>query len=505
MRWIVLLSSYLVAACNGSTGVKPPTKTERVATNKTTAQPAAAPRVSCMGPAVHGPVRYVAITGNDHSGDGSTGKPWATIAHAINTVKDGTTILVGPGTYTGRVRLDKQFVAGVTIRAKPMYQARLRNRGTVVTIYEGKGITLEGFDIAHSGPGAKALVVQIQDLIGDAGGKDATSRITLRNNILHDSYANDILKINNGAKNILVERNIFYNQEGSDEHIDINSVSNVTVRDNVFFNDFAASGRKNKNDTSSFIVIKDSNDDDDSYMGAQGISIRRNVFLNWQGNHGENFVLVGEDGQKYYEARQVAIENNLLLGNSKNYIRAPFGIKGARDITIRNNTIVGNLPGNAFAFRFNVEGDNQPNDNIGIYNNIWSDPTGTMADFSDTPKGETNHYVLDNNLYWNNGKAIPSDPSDLINFTDDKHRVVKDPRLPALGHITPPSWDASAKKFRDGSRDICAAFRSLVTRFATPGAGSPAIHAGRANQSPADDILGRPRGKSPSIGAFERQ
>ena len=51
---------------------------------------------------------------------------------------------------------------------------------------------------------------------------------------------------------------MFYNQWGSDEHIDVNSVTDVLIRDNVFFNDFAGSGRANPNNTSSYIVIKDS-------------------------------------------------------------------------------------------------------------------------------------------------------------------------------------------------------------------------------------------------------
>ena len=87
--------------------------------------------------------------------------------------------------------------------------------------------------------------------------------------MLHDSHDNDILKINNGASQITVESNVFYNQAGSDEHIDINSVTDVVVQDNVFFNDFAGSGRANANDTSCFVVIKDSNGTDDTILGSR--------------------------------------------------------------------------------------------------------------------------------------------------------------------------------------------------------------------------------------------
>jgi hypothetical protein len=108
-----------------------------------------------LGPArvvvTHATVYYVATDGSDEIGDGSDSDPWATITHALESVPDGSTILVRPGTYTGRVRLRGTFAQGVTVRSEIPYQARLRNGDTVVTCFYGQGITLEGFDVAHSG------------------------------------------------------------------------------------------------------------------------------------------------------------------------------------------------------------------------------------------------------------------------------------------------------------------------------------------------------------------
>jgi hypothetical protein len=444
-------------------------------------------------------VYHVAVSGDD-GGDGSRSNPWATISHAIEEVEDGAVILVGPGEYFGQVRLDRDFNTPVRIRSEVPYQARLRNSAAVVRVFYGSNIVLEGFDVAHDGPGAGALVVQIQDVDGDG----SASYITLRNNVIHDSYSNDILKINNGASHVVVERNLFYNQTGSDEHIDVNSVEDVVIQDNVFMNDFAGSGRSNGNDTSSFIVVKDSNEADDAYVGSKNVRVRRNVFLNYEGSSGTPFLLLGEDGKSYFEVTDVIIENNLMLGNASNPIRAAFGCKGVADVTFRNNTVTGNLPGSAFAMRLNVEGSNPANDGIGFYNNVWSDPTGTMGKFSTTPSGETDSFVLENNLYWNGGQSLPTSGGDLVNVGDDGSATIADPQLGSQAGLAIPRWDQGSSTFGDGSTSICEVRDKLVTLYGTPSAGSAAIDHADAANAPADDILGNPRGGSPDLGAVER-
>ena len=450
---------------------------------------------------------WVATNGDDANGTGSEGDPWATITHALDNAPDGSLVLVKPGTYFGRVNLRGTFTNGVTVRSQLPYQARLRYDATVVICFYGRGITLEGFDIAHDGPGAGGLVVQIQDLL-DPG---RVERITVRDNVIHDSYNNDLLKINNGAGDILVESNMFYNQQGSDEHIDVNSVTGVTVRDNVFFNDFAGSGRVNSNNTSSFIVIKDSNDGSDGVVGASDVQVRRNVFLNWEGSTGSNFVLTGEDGKPYFEAYSVLIENNLMLGNSSNTMRSSIGVKGSRDVTIRHNTIVGDLPALAFAMRLNREGSNPVLENIEFYNNVWSDPTGTMGatagsnndDFSDTPPADTDSYALDSNLYYNGPDLIPLDGSELINYTDDASATIADPLLPDQAGLILPRWSSASGLFADGSSSIRQVFIRLVALYGFPAPGSPIVGAAKPAFTPSDDILGNPRDEAPDLGAVE--
>jgi hypothetical protein len=452
-----------------------------------------------------GPVFYVATDGSNATGDGSDASPWATITYAVTHVPDGSTVLVRPGTYMGRAQLDVAFAQGITIRSEVPYQAQLRNSSTVVAAFTGQGYTLEGFDIAHDGPGAGPLVVQIQDLRGDPGGADATGRITLRNNVIHDSFNNDLLKINNGARDIVVEGNVFYNQAGDDEHIDMNSVTDVVVRDNVFFNDFAGSGRADLDNTSNFVVVKDTSIGTDTNFGSARVAVRRNVFANWEGLTGAHFVLVGNDMLSYFGAHDVEVENNLMLGNTAAPMRAAVGVMGAKCVEVRYNTVAGDLPTLAYALRVNSQGADPPNEGIDFFGNVWSDPTGTMDDFGDSPPAETLSFALDGNLYWNGGQPIPVDHTELINVTDDAAAVLGDPVLGDQTGLIPPRWEPATGMFADGSTTPCEVRAHLVTLYGIPGPGSAAVDAGDPAHAPAHDILGNPRpaGSAPDIGAYE--
>jgi len=439
--------------------------------------------------------RYVAPNGSDQSGNGSLTNPWASISYAIDQVSDGTTVEVAPGTYNGRVRLDQAFSNGVVIRSTQAYQARLRyDAGAVVICFTCRGVTLEGFDIAHSANNVGGLVIQIQNnVIGD---------VTLRNNIIHDSTDNDLLKINNGANDVLVEGNLFYNQAGSDEHIDINSATNITVRDNVFFNTDSQAV------TSSYIVIKDSNGNSDNLLGARNVTVQRNVFFNWQGNDGQSFVRVGEDGTPNFEARDVLIENNLMLGNSNRLMRSAFTVQGSRDVVFRSNTVVGNLPSRSFAARLLASGSNQANQNIVLSNNIWSDPSGSMgaegfngADVFDAPIGDNASVTLNNNLYFNGANAIPADTNQEVKVADDTNAVIGDPRLPSQNGLSLPIYNGTS--FGSGLSTIRAVFIDFVMRYGKPANTSAALGRADINDMPADDILGNTRNGTADIGAFE--
>ena len=434
---------------------------------------------------------YVAPNGRDASGtNGSAAQPFATLSYAVLRVSDGGTVIVRDGAYSGRFTASRRFTRPTVFRAENAYRAKLQSSSTtqqVVWFTRATNIELSGFEITRPSPAATGpVVVHVE----------TCDNITLRNNIIHDSYSNDLLKINSGSHFVLVEGNVFYNQQGSDEHMDVNGTTDVTIRDNIFFNDFEGSGRVNNNTTSSFIVIKNSSELPES----RRIQVQRNVFLNWQGSAGANFVLVGEDGKPFYEAQEVMVENNLMLGNSPDAVRAPLGVKGGKLVTFRNNTVAGNLPGFAFAARLNQEVSNPVNDQIYFYNNIWSDPTGTMGEFSNGRPDQSRNVILDNNLYWNGGQAIAVS-TNVLNYTDDQRALLADPRLPDQGTPTLPRWTASG--FPSGQSTIRQEFERLVLAYGVPLPDSPLIGRAEPANSPAEDILGRKRDNAPDLGAYE--
>jgi len=460
----------------------------------------------CQNDNAHKNTFYVSSLATKYKGKGTRSNPWNSIEEAAYQVPDNSLIIVSPGVYTGQVKLNKNFSQGLTIRSEIDYQAKLTNdRRVVAFVSEASNITLEGFEIYHNSKKPKPLIVHI-----DGGGSDKVNNITLRNNIIHDSYNNDLLKINNGAVKIKVLCNMFYNQGNSDEHIDINSVSNVEVRNNIFFNDFTASNRKISNKSSSFITIKDSNGKDDNELGAHNIHVNSNIFLNWQGSHGNGFVLIGEDGKNYYEAFNVKIYNNLMIGNSDISMRSPFGVKGAKNVWFYNNTITGDLPSNAFAIRVNKEGKNKTNTQLYFYNNIWSDPTGTMgmgddesyADFSDTMLHEIDDFILENNLIWNGGKELPTSFFDAINPSDDKYLLTFNPNIPNTQTLIPPIWIEEKKEFKDNSFTISEAFQRLVYFYGTTNLPIKAQGFSNNPYYPQYNILGRKRENKNSVGAL---
>jgi Ca2+-binding RTX toxin-like protein len=440
------------------------------------------------------PCAYWVSTGGSDAADGSKNAPWATLTHAVETVPDANcTITVKRGVYREAIEIERRFTTEVRIRAAKPYRAVFEYDSDVLDIDGARGIVVARMVFRHDGPGATGHVVNV-----DNGSGIWAERITFRDNVFHDSYDNDLLKIHAGVKHAIVTGNAFYNQGPGEQHMDVNSVTDVKIQNNVFFNDFASSGR-NDGDAKHFIVVKDSGVFDDGLQGSERITIRRNVFMNWEGDV-ESFIQIGNAGDSYHEAEDVRVESNLFLGNSRRTSLTPLGVSGARNVWFVNNTVVGDLPTKAYGFRVNVKGDNPLNENLTIANNIWSDATGSMDDFTSGEASSVRGLVFDNNLYWNGGARLPD--GDVVDPRDDAHRVVADPQL-ATNHnaVTLPIW--SGTEFPSGEVTIRAEFERIVRRYASIPLSSPAVDRSDPSLAPGTDILRRPRSGTADLGAFE--
>jgi len=442
-------------------------------------------------------VRWVAPSGDD-SGTGSRADPWATLEHAVGEVPDDRcTVFAADGVYEGSNSVDREFATPTVVRAANDYGATLRSDGSAVDVgTDASNLVFTGFEFTQTGPDATGVLVYVS---GSDDGTRAPSHITFTNNVFHDSWGDDLLKIRSGATGVVVAGNVFYNQSDQgqgEQHIDVNSATDVEISDNVFFNDFTASGRPDARVSQHFIVVKDSGGEADGQLGSRRITIERNVFAHYEGDE-SSLIAIGNDGAPYHEAVDVLVRNNLVIGDGPDHAYAAFSVHGAKDVSFVNNTVTGDLPSSAFAFAIGTKGENPPNENLLFANNIWTDPTGTMGSLSGG--SATDGAVLDRNLYWNAQGPVAGD---LLGPDDDPDAVIADPGLPTdQRDITFPWWDGSA--FASGDRTIGDAFVRLVTTYGAVPSEGAGVGLADVAFAPPTDILGRPRGDAPDLGAVE--
>ncbi|RLB45830.1 MAG: hypothetical protein DRJ42_29070 [Deltaproteobacteria bacterium] len=455
---------------------------------------------------------FVATDGDDGSGDGSGANPWATIDHAVDSIgaEGGHVIIVRDGTYEGQTVVRRAFAAPVTVRAENPYRAVLTNAaagGEAIRVFVVGSVNLviQGFTITNSHPSNVCsgrepfYLIHLQD----------ASDVELSGNIIFGANApgtcNELVKVNRSmntvyGRGIVIRGNLFYDMAnaGGADMIDAVRPGEIDIVDNVFF------GNPLENMSQSFITIKRQ-----ALAPADARSpryrIARNVFMSWGGKGDQAFVQFGEDGDSVVEIDDALIENNLFIGNSAAGQAAPIQLKGAANVLVRANTIVGDLPSGAFGVRMGTEGDNPDVSGFEFRNNIWADPTGTMTDrlINSYGRVDVGSIVLTHNLYWNAGNALPTGGS--VTPADDSERVELSPMLPDdQSGLVEPRWDPAAPGFPGGEATIREVFLALVESFGALGDGSAAVDAADPTHMPADDIRGLARGSAPDLGAYER-
>lgn len=497
---------------------------------------------------------YVAENG-DNLNAGTTTAPWATVNYALKNIPKNAlcTIIVKDGIYNGFTLQDEvyRFEYPCVIQSENPYKAKFRGNSRVFSIYDASNITFSGFEIY--GEGVDTVPVKGTEYIIHISNY-TTRNIKFENCIIHDSYNNDMVKINVHPRNITFSNCIFYNQcpRGGDQFFDIIGAANVVIEKSIFFNHYESSGRggifpSNKNippeeflkRSQGFILVKNMTDNN----RGTDITIRKNIFFNWTGKPDACFIILGEGSSSasfiHYQAENIQIENNLFLYNPYNGTdtigkRGMLLAQSVRNLKVRANTVLGTRPGGLYSTRgFMVYAERtwiprgelpaigwEFTNNIFCDNQAWTGddrPVLSFVSSSNPPfeKDSTNNavsgsYLLLNNLYWaggvNNDWVVrgSGDKTKLI-VAEDSRRIEANPQLPAdFSNITVPKLVMPNNTFISGNQTIREEFVRLVLKYAVPQSGGAGIENADPDYMPEDDILDNPRSKTkPSTGCYE--
>ena len=448
---------------------------------------------------------YIAPDGHDSTGTGTADSPWKSLTKAVAAVPDdGSTIIVRDGLYEGSQSFSRHFAKPCRIFAENPYHARFaspKSSNRVLYITDASQILLNGLEFFGSGSTQNDYLIQLST--------ENTHNLVFENCIIHDSYKNDLIKINSGANRIIFSGCVFYNPTNhkGDEHFDINTVKEIIIEDSIFFNDCIGSERPDESKSHSFIVIKNSGSTPNF---TEKITLRRNVFFNWSGLGDQAFLLLGEDGKPFFEAQNILVENNLFIHNSIEKIWSTFLYKGGlKNVTTRANTITGQpeiIGFGAYSVICLNIGKNPKQESIHFANNLFCDNLGEGKRFSSSNGDcfEEGKLFASNNLYWTDGGIFRDEPNDTFTAKRDANAVLGDPKLPDVPErILLPRFDCSVGQFPSGNTTIRQEFERLVKSYAVPGKGSAAIGQANPENMPKNDILGRPRSENPTIGCYE--
>ena len=433
---------------------------------------------------------YVSLSGSD-AWPGSKAQPWRTVGHALAAVPSGGgyLVLVGPGTYEEQLQARRSFGQQVTFRSELPYRAKLTARANPVLDVQGARVTFESFELTGQAAAGTTGLVYFWQADG----------CTLRDNVIHDSYLNDLVRVLK-SQAITLEGNLLYNPADGSQWVDVSGASqDVVLQDNIFMGDYAGSGRAVPANVKSMLAVRTSST---TAAATQRTSVRRNIFVHFDsGTTVEPVISLGGADQPYLEVDDATVENNFVALNGTS-VSGAIAIRAARKVTVRANTVLGDAASAPFAgFVGRASASNPKSEAILIANNVYARPDGRMDHLLRSPAAQITSASLRRNLYWNRGKPVPTDPTDLLNYTADPSAVLGDPVSTSLVGAPLPRFEGPG--FRGGYATIRDAFVALAG-FAALGTGSAAQDAADRTQMPATDLLGRARGTAPDIGAFER-
>lgn len=402
------------------------------------------------------------------TGSGSEKSPWKTLQHAADSARPGDTVTVRPGVYDERVtvKTDGERDHPITLRADPSRKARVRG-----FVLQGDYITVEGFEITSTAPGAKGIDA------GETLPKTARTGCRMLDNFIHDLEGTAItsgekaLVKGNLMKNI--HRGVFVNSGTLVENNEVDTLTAPLVEKD---------GKKRLKKTQY------------AFFAGDDITFRSNYFhgcpMEPMQTWGVDFFVTWDVGN-IGPSHRILIEGNRCFNATHASECEARQFKQSSHITYRNNLFVNTVY-------------------VGILSKEWSDITienntlincGAYPVWFQTPR-QTERALVRNNLisYWKHDQRVHAGPpaeSGIANASHPQNPIDCDYNL---------LW--ACKNRRYGAHDTQAEplFMDPDNGDFRLRAGSPGIDMG-TDIGLSTDLAGmpRPQGAAVDIGAYEFQ
>ncbi|MHC4712243.1 MAG: putative Ig domain-containing protein [Planctomycetota bacterium] len=421
--------------------------------------------VALMAGAASAATYYVATDGNDETGDGSSGSPWATLQHAVETISAGDTILVKPGTYAGcRIELSGTAANPKTLAAETAgtvllnsLSSEARHSGVLEVENYSASVSywvIEGFECDGVSGSYRPIDVRNSET-------QMNSHITIRNCVAHDGVSTGIF--NAFTNYALIEDCTSYDNGEHGFYVN-NSADNGVLRGNTSYTN-----------TSNGIHMNGES------MGGDGI-------------------------MSYW-----LLEDNVCYNNPNTGINCD----GVTDSTYRNNLIY-EYKGKGFSF-YGIDGAvTSKNDRV-LNNTVLSESTGTLGYYdvfihqNRKNKGAPTGMRLYNNILYNyrtatNRGSICMHTSGMGDFESDYNVVMEYFGIDDNKSVdTFAEWQARGFDLNSIQASDTALFEDPANYDYHLKTGSPAIDGGTTLSDVTDDIEGtsRPQGSAYDIGCYE--
>jgi hypothetical protein len=322
---------------------------------------------------------YVAMGGDDGSGDGSMGSPFATVDRAVRDAGPGTRILVGAGTYGPMSLGSVNGAEGRPIAIIADGDAIIDVGGAAtngVSMSEFSWVVIEGFTIRNAGVHGMNL--------DDGGSRDTPSHhLVLRDLTIPNAGSggnNDCIKMS-GVDNFFV-LNSDVSGCNSGEAIDMVGCHNGVISGN-YFHDVVGSGVQAKGGSSDTLIHGNRFENIPvravNAGGSTGLEFFRPPDATWEGLRirvvANTFVRGGEMGapMAFDACDTCAFVNNTVVEPQRWVVRILQGMPDPRFARSRNGLVANNV----FVVRdadirayFNVGPDTEP-ETFTFANNLW--------------------------------------------------------------------------------------------------------------------------------------